>query len=152
MQNFEKSLTPAQRARLKIYWHFAVIGGSTALLTLLGLADQFKTIDLKTLVTVVGGQAALAILDATRKYFQATGQVQYAAGAGQVEQIVAEKAPVSPKPTLFGLQVEQAAQAFIAPPAPIVSSNPAVASAETQNTLPDIAVIKSQFAKPTPQG
>jgi hypothetical protein len=154
MQNFEKSLTPATRARLKIYWHLFITAILTGALAGLGLIDQFQTIGLPQIIVAAVIGAILAFADGARKYMQASGETQKAVGVALAETLVAEKVPTSPKATTYGQELQQIAQSFISPVlpdvAPIVSSNPAIDNTafETQDSLPNIAIVKAQFAKP----
>lgn len=71
-----KDLTPAQRAGLKLFSHFVLIGIFNALLAGYSWFSN-NAFSWHALLLVVGAQAALAILDAAKKYFTAQGDLPF---------------------------------------------------------------------------
>lgn len=148
------NLTPIERARLKIIIMLALTGVFNAVLAVLAYFDQFKVIDWKVLTTSVLAQAALAVLEAVRKYYTASGDAPLATTVGLVETEVAARTPVvklSPneqalKDALAQLVAAQtdAANTALQPKAEAgeMPAIKAIASdIPTLNTLPNIAAI-----------
>lgn len=71
-----KDLTPAERAGLKLASHFVIIGIFNALLAAYSWFGN-NSFSWHAVLLVVGGQAALAILDALKKYVTAQGDLPF---------------------------------------------------------------------------
>jgi hypothetical protein len=97
-------LTPAQRARIKVYEQFVIIALFNGLLAGLVYISNQQVISWSTVAIVVIAQAALALLNAVQKYWTANNQ--------------------QPLSVLFGL-IRQQAEAEIATRTPEVKYTPA---------------------------
>src|ERR1700738_373340 len=98
MQNFisyPKDLTPAQRARLKLYWHIAFIVAFNGIMAGIAIMDQNRNgVDWQVLATSVVAQMALALFDTMKKYVAASGDVPLATLLDLARNEVAARAPV----------------------------------------------------------
>ena len=103
---FPKDLSPAQRARLKLLSHFAIIMISTALLAAYSVVSSANgAINWRLLLVVAGGQAFLAGADALKKYYSAQGDLPISAIIDLVQQQAEKNVPkVAYTPSQEGLK------------------------------------------------
>jgi hypothetical protein len=86
-------LTPAQRAGLKLYGHFAIIALFNGLMAGIVLITNDRFFTWQTVALVVLGQATLALLDALKKYYTASNQLPLSTLFDLARQEAATKVP-----------------------------------------------------------
>lgn len=100
MQNAVKYLedmSPAARARLKLYSHFAIIFVFNAVLAaLVFFTNNTGPINLYTLVVSVVAMGVLALIDSLKKFFTASGEPSISAMLDAARAEVVSKAPPAP--------------------------------------------------------
>src|SRR5579859_7579246 len=88
-----KDLTPAQRAALKLASHFLLIFVFNALLAGYVWVSNGAVFSWREVFLVVGAQAALAVLDAGKKYFTAQGDIPFSSLLELARLQLAQRAP-----------------------------------------------------------
>lgn len=92
-----KDMTPAARARLKLYSHFAIIFVFNAVLAaLVFFTNNSGPINLYTLVVAVVAQGVLALVDSLKKFFTASGEPTISAMLDAARAEITKKAPPAP--------------------------------------------------------
>lgn len=146
-----EDLTPAERARLKLYSHFAIIAIVNGVLAGFALLTSGAVIGWQTILACVISQAGLALLDGLKKYYSASGELPLSTMLDLARQEVAAKAPPAPAYTPNELALQQSFNTYMAsqqispPGQSTVSIHPAPdATIDRLNTLPNIAAVKPQ--------
>jgi hypothetical protein len=96
IKQIPQDLTPLERARLKLISHIAIIAvfnGLLAALSYLGSLASGAPVNWGIFSTVIIAQMILAILDASKKYVTAKGDVPLSALLDMARQEVAAKTP-----------------------------------------------------------
>lgn len=166
--NLPKDLTPAQRARLKAYWHIGVIALTHALLAIIVLINQNQVVQWQTLIYTFSGQLILALIDSGKKYVTAQGDLPLAtllslgrneiapyipavtldANKAAIEQQVSNLLQPTPDTTQTFNTPLATSPTFAGPatvqPAIDAAYHPPIDAGMTINTLPNIGVVKPQ--------
>lgn len=151
--SFPKDLTPAQRARLRLYSLAITIAVINGVLAAMAFFTNGTTINWQQVGICFVSQAMLAALEVLRKYYSASGELPISTLLDFARQEVAAKAPPAPaSPDLQQLANTitnnlLAAQTQISPPG--ASNLPSIRQVqsppvEMMSTIPNIATIPKQ--------
>jgi len=145
-------LSPAERAQLKLYWHFAVIAVFNGTLAAVSIISQQKVISWHVVLVAFLSQGVLACIDAIKKYTAASGDVPLSTLFGLIRNEVASVAPAvqlssneqalqqsisdvfQPAPA----QVQQAAQTTAATQSPVTQSTTQAAPSNVQSATTQV--------------
>ena len=153
MIKFPIDLTPGQRAKLKLYSHFAIIAIFNGVLAALVLLGNGSAISWNVVLISAVSQATLALLDGLKKYYSASGELPLSMLLDLARQEVAAKAPPAPAYTQNELAAQQAfnnlisSQQISPPPvsSPVAIAHPIPDNADRFSTIPNIAAITKQI-------
>ena len=109
MFQFPKDLSPARRAQLKTLEQLAIVALLNAIIITVGYIDQFKSLDVRTIITFFLAQLLLAACTVATKYLKASGQQPLSVLVSAAASQFATRVPAAPSTLPGDLQLASAA-------------------------------------------